>query len=174
MNAEQAAAVRDFLVNALTDEAKTTRRVLEAVPAKGHDYRPDPKSRSGFELAWHIASADAWFLAGILAGEFKMEGDNSNAVPPDIKTVADIVAFYDKNYIPRLQELSKLTGAQLTKVTDFMGAFQFPLVTYIHWLNIHSIHHRGQLSAYLRAMGSKVPTIYGGSADEPFQMGASA
>jgi uncharacterized damage-inducible protein DinB len=49
-----------------------------------------------------------------------------------------------------------------------------PNVTYLGFANNHSIHHRGQLAAYLRAMGSKVPAIYGGSADEPFAAAATS
>jgi uncharacterized damage-inducible protein DinB len=52
--------------------------------------------------------------------------------------------------------------------------FNLPAVAYLGFLNNHSIHHRGQLAAYLRPMGSKVPNIYGGSFDEPMQMPAGA
>ena len=52
---------------------------------------------------------------------------------------------------------------------DFFGLMQWPAVSYLGLANNHGIHHRGQLSAYLRALGSKVPALYGGSADEPFQ-----
>ncbi len=174
MKPEHAAFARDFFTEGLQQEAKTTRNVLNAVPATKNDYKPDPKSRSGFELAWHIAASDSWFLDGILKGAFDPSGDKSNKVPAEIRTPGDIVAFYDKNYIARIPELSKLTPEQLAKVTDFFGAFQYPLAVYIGWLSNHSIHHRGQLCAYLRPMGGKVPSIYGGSADEPFQMGANA
>ncbi len=174
MTPEQATLLRDFLVTGLQEETKTTRRVLEAVPGIGNNYRPDPKSRTGFELAWHIAASDAWFVDGILAGEFKMETDMSMQIPPEIKTVADIVNYYDTNYIPKIERLRSLSGEKLSTIVNFFGMFNFPLVVYLSWLNNHAIHHRGQLSAYLRAMGSKVPNIYGGSADEPMQMGASA
>jgi len=174
MTPEQATAIRDFFVMGLTEEAKTTRRVLESVPETGNDYRPDAKSRTGFELAWHIASSDAWFLDGILASEFKMEGEGNPQLPDNIKKVSDIVAYYDQNYIPKVERLRSLSGESLAKVVSFFGVFNFPLAVYISWLNNHQIHHRGQLCAYLRAMGGKVPNIYGGSADEPFQMGASA
>jgi uncharacterized damage-inducible protein DinB len=47
--------------------------------------------------------------------------------------------------------------------------YNFPAVAYLSIMSRHSIHHRGQLAAYLRPMGGKVPNIYGGSADEPFE-----
>ena len=129
-------------------------------------------SRSGFELAWHIASSDAWFLNGVLVGAFDPGSDTSNAVPADIKTAKDIAAYYDKNYINRLDELSKLSGEACANVVNFFGVFNFPMVVYVSWIEKHQIHHRGQLTAYLRAMGGKVPNIYGGSFDEPMQMAA--
>ena len=58
-------------------------------------------------------------------------------------------------------------------MVDFFGLFKSPAVALMGFANNHGIHHRGQLAAYLRAMGSKVPAIYGGSADEPFQAAAA-
>lgn len=170
MKPEQAAGIRDFFVEALKMEAQTTRRVLEAVPDAKSSYRPDDKSRTGFELAWHIASSDAWFLGGIMAGKFEMEGDGKT--PADIKKIADVLAFYDKNYIAKIEDLKKLSGEACAQTASFFGMFEFPMTVYISWLAFHQIHHRGQLTAYLRAMGGKVPNVYGGSFDEPMQMAA--
>lgn len=172
MKPEQAAFLRDFFVADLKEEAKTTRRVLEAVPDARSSYRPDDKSRTGHELAWHIASSDAWFLDGILAGDFNMDTDTSGKVPADIKTTADVLSYYDKNYIAKIDKLSALSPEAVAKVVSFFGMFTFPLVVYVSWLGKHQIHHRGQLCAYLRAMNGKVPNIYGGSFDEPMQMAA--
>lgn len=174
MTPEQATILRDYFVEELESEAKTTRRVIEAVPAKGSDYRPDPKSRTGLELAWHIAASSDWFLGGILDANFNPETDKSTKVPAEIKSGADAAAYYEKNYIPKIARLKSLTAEKLGKETSFFGAFNLPLVNYAGWLTNHEIHHRGQLCAYLRAMGAKVPNIYGGSADEPFQMSANA
>ena len=173
MEHAQATILRDFLAQSLEQEAQVTRRVLEAVPATGNDYRPDPKSRTGLELAWHIASSDAWFLNGILISEFDISKEPTE-VPANIRSGADAAAFYDQQFIARIGKLRKLEGAALAKVVSFLGAFELPLVVYVAFLGNHQIHHRGQLSAYLRAMGSKVPSIYGGSADEPMQMSAGA
>jgi len=54
-------------------------------------------------------------------------------------------------------------------VIPFFGVMEMPAVAYLNFMNLHTAHHRGQLSTYLRPMGSKVPSIYGGSADEPFK-----
>ena len=63
---------------------------------------------------------------------------------------------------------------QLLTPIEFFGVFNLPAALYLGFLNNHSIHHRGELTTYLRPMGSKVPSIYGGSYDEPFNPPAAA
>jgi len=82
-----------------------------------------------------------------------------------VKTPADLVGWYDQNFTPRFEALTKLSGEQLVKTVDFRGMFQLPAVMYLNFILSHSIHHRGQLSVYLRPMGGKVPSIYGESYD---------
>jgi len=87
------------------------------------------------------------------------------------KTVAELVAWYDKNMKRALARVQAMTAAQAaTPVQFFM--FNFPAVFYLGFLNNHSIHHRGELATYLRPMGSKVPSIYVGSFDEPMTTAA--
>ena len=83
-----------------------------------------------------------------------------------VQDVDDIVAFYKKAFPEKLKALRALPGDKLTSTIDFFGNFNWPAVRYIGFANNHSMHHRGQLAAYLRAAGSKVPAIYGMSADE--------
>jgi uncharacterized damage-inducible protein DinB len=64
-----------------------------------------------------------------------------------------------------VKALRAMSGAQLAQPLSFFGMFEWPRVRFIGFANNHSVHHRGQLAAYLRAMGSKVPDIYGPSAD---------
>ena len=92
---------------------------------------------------------------------------------PANASVQDMLAQYDR--IPaRIEQLKKLSGDDLAKVVSFFGVMQLPNVMYVSFLSNRSIHHRGQLSTYLRAMNAHVPSIYGGSADEPFEMPAGA
>ena len=165
----------EFLLNQIympeiQNEHKTTRRVIEAVPADKSGYKPDERSMSAMELAWHIASSECFFLNGVAAGKFEHGG----AMPESIKTPADVLKWYDENFAKATAAVSALKGDALTQVIDFMGAFSFPAVAFVGLMCNHSIHHRGQLSAYLRPMGAKVPRIYGGSADEPFEVPARA
>jgi len=154
----------------IQSESKTTRRVLEAVPADKCHYKPDANAKSAFELAWHLASSEPFFLNGVAAGAFSPGGP----MPDTIKTPADVLKFYDENLDKAIANVSALKGEALTRNIDFFGVFNFPAVVYIGLMCNHSVHHRGQLSTYLRPMGSKVPKIYGGSYDEPIQVPARA
>ena len=167
MNAEQAQFLVGYFATMMESEAKTTAKVLAAVPDAKKDYRPDDKSRTAWELATHLATADVWFLDSIIQGNFVFDPNAEAKATAGMKTVKDVVDFYNKEFPAKLAQLRALPADQLTKVVDFFGMFQQPNAAYLGIANNHSTHHRGQLASYLRAMGSKVPAIYGGSADEP-------
>jgi uncharacterized damage-inducible protein DinB len=84
------------------------------------------------------------------------------------RDIADLVNRYEANFLRAANRVRAMTPQQLTTHVDFSGVFTMPAVFYLGFVNNHSVHHRGQLAAYLRPMGSKVPSIYGGSADEPW------
>lgn len=165
MNPEAAMAVRDALVDMIQGEHAATTQVLAAVTEAGKDYRPDPKSRTAWELAKHLATSDAWFVDSIVAGAFAFDPAAAAQAEAAFKTPADLVSYYKATLPSKLALLKGLTGEQLTRTIDFFGAMQMPAVNFIGFMNNHSIHHRGQLAGYLRALGSKVPNIYGPSAD---------
>ena len=162
---EFATAYRDMMLSGLANETRTTSKVLAAIPENGRDYRPDPQGRTAWELAWHLANTDVQFLDGIADGKFNMESPDDEHKP---KTVADLVAWYDENMARGMERIRAMSPEQLTASVDFFGVFNLPAAFYLGFLNNHSIHHRGELATYLRPMGSKVPSIYGGSYDEPF------
>lgn len=159
---DQAKFLLDILVPQIAAEHKTTLKVLRAMPADHLDYRPDPRSMNALDLAWHIASADVFFLELAANGEFSGSGTR----PESLKTPADIAAWFEQAFALSLEKARSLTGEQLVKVIQF-HMFQETALRYMQIGLAHSIHHRGQLSTYLRPMGGKVPAIYGGSADEP-------
>ena len=146
---------------ALKNESQLTKRVIEAVPADKADYRPDSVSKTANELVRHIAAADVRFADTVINGKF----ETAAVLPPELKTPAEIAAWYEKAYAERLDALTKLTSEQLMKIVDFRGMFQRPAVMFLMMGAHHTIHHRGQLSSYLRCMGAKVPSIYGESFD---------
>jgi uncharacterized damage-inducible protein DinB len=157
-------AYRDMMVMGLANEMKTTKKVLAAVPDAKREYRHDPDARTAWELARHIANVDVQFADGIADGKFVMESEASDA-PQSATELAD---WYEREFTRALDRVRALTPEQLLKPIDFYGVFNLPAVMYLGFLNNHSIHHRGQLSTCLRPMGSKCPSIYGGSFDEPW------
>ena len=158
---EIAAAVRDAFLFAAMQEHATTRRVLAA--AELGDWKPDPKSRSAAQLAWHIAKSNTWFLKSIAEGQFVPEDEGE---PP--KTIAEILKEYDEGWETWAPKVKALSGDKLVAIIDFFG-MKFPVHVYMRFAEVHSIHHRGQLATYLRPLGGKCPDIYGGSADEPWK-----
>jgi uncharacterized damage-inducible protein DinB len=152
--------VRDYFVELLTYEHPATAKVLAAV--REGDWRPDPKSRSAAELAWHVASSEIWFLKSIADGKF--EGGDDGALP----SLREVLSFYEKGFAEQIARVAKLTPSQLAANVSFFGMVN-PNYRYLDFCLRHSIHHRAQLACYLRPLGSKVPSIYGGSADEPWQ-----
>jgi uncharacterized damage-inducible protein DinB len=171
MTGEQAKAVADAMTAVWESEFAGTCKVLAAVKDDTRDYKPDAKSRSAWELATHLATSDVWFLDGILAGAFVWDADGAAQAGTQFTTVKDVVAFYEREIPSRLSRIRALDGATLGEPIDFFGMIRWPRAQFVGFANNHSIHHRGQLAAYLRAMGSKVPAIYGGSADEPMTAG---
>jgi uncharacterized damage-inducible protein DinB len=165
MTPEFVLGYRALMLDGLAREAEITKKVLAAVPDAKSDYRPDPNARTAKELAWHIANTDIQFLDGIADLEFKMEVPEHKP-----QTSAEVAAWYDENMKRGLERVKGMTAEQLLTPVTFFNVFNFPSVFYLGFLNNHSIHHRGELATYLRPMGAKVPSIYGGSYDEPFQM----
>ena len=165
MTPEQGKLLAQVFISTIQNETETTKKVIRAVPEDKKSYKPDPKSMTANDLAWHIATSECWFLGGVLAGKFDMSG----AQPAPPSSIRGIVEWYETNHRDLLNKLKDLPAENLVKPVTLFPGMELPVVAYLNMLNLHSSHHRGQLSAYLRPMGAKVPSIYGGSADEPMQ-----
>jgi len=159
---EQAAFLLQYLLPLAKNEHRTTAAVIAAIPAANADYRPDPQSKTAAELAWHIAAAEHRFYSGIVSGAFDF---NPIPRPEGGITPENVVKWYEASFAKNFESLTRLTGEQAAKILDFLGIFQLPAAAFVDVSLRHSTHHRGQLSAYLRAMGGKVPAIYGESYD---------
>lgn len=164
-----AVAFRELMLRILADEMQTTGRVLAAIPDTIRDYRPHTKSRSAWELAWHIA-ADVWFLEGMVAGQFQPNPDRSN--PNPCQSAAELANWYALRYPQALEGVRSMTPEELVAPLTLGGVaeeagFSLPAFHYLLWVHLHTVHHRGQLTSYLRPMGAKVPAVYGPSADDP-------
>ena len=156
---------REFCLERRKHERRAFVSVLKAVPQDRLDYRPHPRSRAAGELAWLIAAEDAALIPLIQKGSVEwME------VPPPSR-VEEIAAEYERN-VSAVDDLIARTGdgAWEKKGKFFFGTptpWEDTIQNFV-WGFLHdAIHHRGQLTAYLRPMGAKVPSIYGPSGDDP-------
>ena len=164
---EFALVYRQMILDSFTNEVLTTKKVIGAIPEAKRDYRPDPHARTAWELAWHLVKCDIEFLDGV--ADLSFDKENSD---PEPKNVRELLDWYQSNYDRAAERVRKMKPQQLLTPVAFFGVFNLPAVFYLGFLNNHSIHHRGALATYLRPMGAKVPSIYGGSYDEPFEAAA--
>jgi uncharacterized damage-inducible protein DinB len=162
INSENARFLLQYTLPTVKNEHRSTRSVIEAIPQAHLDYKPDPFSKTAMELAWHIVAAEHRFYGGIVSGAFDFSPIHR---PESVRTAAEIGQWYGDSFARNFERLAELSGEQLTKIIDFRGLFQLPAVAYFNFSLPHTIHHRGQLSTYLRAMGGRVPAIYGESYD---------
>lgn len=162
MTPDQAAFFLNLTLPALKNEHATTKRVIAAIPLDKGDYRPEPVAKSALELAWHIVAAEHRFLSGVVSGAFDF---TPIPRPESAGNSSGIADWFEKSFTQNLARLEKLSAEELGRTLDFRGMFQFPAAAFLQISMNHTIHHRGQLSTYLRPMGAKVPAIYGESYD---------
>lgn len=145
-------------------EAAATRKVLSRIPESTSDYRPEPKSRNAREIAWLIVQEETILADGLTKGSIALKD------VPTPATVKEILDAYDRHHDGVTARLTALDAASWAKDIPFLWDGQEVMKDTGYdtaWGFLFDIiHHRGQLSTYLRPMGSKVPAIYGPSADE--------
>ena len=167
---QAAELLRDELVEKYTNESANTAKVFAAIPQAKYDYKPHPKSFSFKDLAWHTANSESWFVGSLAGKGFSMESMPSDVPKEAPATVAGLVETYQRITAARIAELKAMSGAQLARELDFMGIMTKPAIKFMGIALDHAIHHRGQLTVYLRLVDAKVPSVYGPSADEnPFE-----
>lgn len=145
-------------------EAVATRKVISRIPQEESDYRPDPKSRTAREIAWLIVMEERSLVDGLESGVIDWRDE------PTPATMEEILGIYDGGHdevtsrLDRLEESAweaeigfVVAGQELRRESGYEYAWEFLF---------DQVHHRGQLSTYLRPMGAKVPSIYGPSGDE--------
>ncbi len=124
---DEAKFLAGYLAGELEREAATTRAVIGAIPTGQEGYSPDGKSMNALKLAWHIASAEWWFLGCILKGEFRSGGDGG--IPETVKSATDVLNWYDANVPPLWQSLRAMSAESLTAELDFFGIWKMPRST---------------------------------------------
>ncbi len=161
-------ALKDSLLIELERETENTRRILERLTDTHWDYKPHPKSASLGELASHIVELHNWVAEALPKDVFDFKVDYA---PPAANSVAALRTALDEGYERNKQSIEATAdadwGGQWTlKAGDFVIA-QVPRAGAIRFIiNSHLIHHRGQLTVYLRLLDIPVPGLYGPSADD--------
>jgi hypothetical protein len=155
---------REYYANAFKAEKPKFVRVLQAVPGDQAAYRPHPKSSSAGDIVWLLASElkDACDL---------VDNGQVEYVPRPAPGLADSVAAYERNAAELEKRLGSIDDAGWDRNSKFLMdgkvVWESTLGDMLFGFLFDAIHHRGQLSSYLRPMGGKVPSIYGPSADDP-------
>ena len=161
-------ALIDPILEELTREAETTRRVLTRLPADKLAFKPHVKSKSLGDLAWHLATIPARIAA-------MAQVDDADALafkaPPKPETPQAIVDGFDAGVREAQEQLAKLSDEQLGRKIRFRAGERtlalLPRLAFLRSVMLnHGYHHRGQLSVYLRLLDVPVPAIYGPTADE--------
>ncbi|MFN2572277.1 MAG: DinB family protein [Gemmatimonadales bacterium] len=155
---------REFFCQRHQVESATFKRVLDALPQDQFTYQPHERSPSALALVWTLANEMAACSTMIDTGEVHWA-----TVPPP--SAAEAVKAFQKNYQALDARVQKLGEDQWARPAKFYVGDQLlmepPLGGFLWYLFFDAIHHRGQLSTYIRPMGGKVPSIYGPSGDDP-------
>jgi uncharacterized damage-inducible protein DinB len=160
----------DPILAELAHEGATTRRLLERLPPDRLGWQPHPKSMTLGRLATHIAEIPGWVGSIVEKDEFDIGA--SGYVPPTLGSTAEIMDMFDRSCAAATEALKRqgndrlLAKWQLKKNGKLV--VELPRLGMIRsFLMNHLIHHRGQLSVYLRLQNVPLPSIYGPTADEP-------
>jgi len=150
---------RSLFTEFWTKEADTTRKVLARIPERS-EYRPDPKSRTAKEIAWQIVCEERMIIEALENGKAEW------APPPVPATMKEVLTAYETQSAGIAQRWRALPAARWSGSLEFFGT-ERPASPMAWSFLFDIVHHRGQITTYLRPMGSKVPQIYGPSGDEP-------
>jgi uncharacterized damage-inducible protein DinB len=158
----------DALLPEFDHEMTTTRKLLERVPDDRRDWKPHVRSFSLGQLAQHVATIPSWGLVTLTQSEF----DVGDGAPPEaLRARSELLDAFDKHVADTRAALAGKTDAELMAPWSLKrnGQVIFSMPKAAVWRSFvlnHLVHHRGQLSVYLRLLDVPVPPIYGPSADE--------
>ena len=161
--------IASALIAEMQHEAAVTRRVLERIPAEKFDWKPHEKSMSFRQLASHAAEIFAWTVPSVQDPELDFAKWEYKPFEP--ATTQDLLDFFDKNVEGALEVLGNTPDSVFMESWSLRNGdtiyFTLPKAAVMRsFVMNHMIHHRGQLSVYLRLNDIPVPAMYGPSADE--------
>ena len=161
----------EWFLAELESEAAKSRRVLEQVPEGKRDWKPHERSMALGYLADLVANIPSWVAFAITMNELDIAPkEGPKYKPAALNTSAELVAALDKAVAQAREALQKTSDAHLETPWRLLAAgqlaFEQPRHQVIRDTFLHSAHHRGQMTVYLRLLGSKVPSVYGPTADD--------
>jgi len=160
----------EALTSEFEHEVTSTRKLLQAVPSSGLDYKPSPISWTMGELAQHIATIYYWYAGTLTTDEYDISKDSlERGDPGDIKATLQLFESNVEKARTALQTITEesLAASWTMKVGDRTVLGPMPRATVVRgFLFNHIYHHRGELVVYLRATGNKVPGMYGPTYEE--------
>lgn len=162
-------SLSETLIGELQYEAATTRKCLERVPAESFDWKPHEKSMPMGRLATHIAEMVGWIKDTMENPE--LDFATMDYKPFEPKTTGELIEFFDEKVVEANDSLKNASDEAMLANWKMRNGdkvfFDMPRIAVIRGMLIkHIVHHRGQLSVYLRLNDIAVPEIYGPSADE--------
>jgi uncharacterized damage-inducible protein DinB len=164
-------AISESILPEFDHETSKTRTLLERVPAEKADWKPHVKSMSLGQLAMHIANLPNWTSITLERKEFDTDPPEvDRATPRGFESTQHLLEFYDANVSAARALLVRTTDAdfmvQWTLKNGGKAMFSMPRVAVLRSFVLnHAVHHRGQLSVYLRLLDVAIPNIYGPTAD---------
>jgi uncharacterized damage-inducible protein DinB len=164
--------ISQALLGEYDHEMANTRKSLERVPEGKFDWKPHTKSMAMGRLASHIAWIPTWAKMTIETKDFDVNpGNGQQAQMPELKTRAEILAFFDKTVPETRAAIAAANDETMMQTWTLLNGgktiFSMPRVAVLRSMIMsHMIHHRAQLGVYLRMNDVPVPALYGPSADE--------
>jgi uncharacterized damage-inducible protein DinB len=165
-------AIRDALVPEWDQEMANTRKAIERIPDDKLGFRPHERSWTMAELITHLSNLPSWGVMTLAKTELDLEPGGQKLPPqPPVKTVKEALEQFDKNSKDTRALLAKTEDADFLQPWSLLkngkNLMTLPRFAVMRGFVVsHIIHHRGQLTVYLRLAGIPVPAIYGASADE--------
>jgi uncharacterized damage-inducible protein DinB len=164
--------LREWFVAELDAEARRTRRALERVPDGKHDWAPHERSMPLGRLAMLVSGMPGWI--SMILGQDELDlnppGGGSNMSHKALRTAQELVHAHDEGVKGARAALLATSEGHLTKPWKLLVSGKVvsadPRTVVLRDTFMHLSHHRGQLTVYLRMVGSTVPAIYGPSADD--------